>query len=72
MKTPKTFWGWTLKTWALVLGFLICVILAVMGWHWTEVANKPFWWKFWVGAAIVGLAGVAGIVWYVASIDKKK
>ena len=41
------------------------VIIAVMGWHWSEVAKTPFWWKFWEGAAIGSIVILA--VWWIAS-----
>lgn len=58
----------TTKAIAFVLALVVCLILAIFGWVWTDVANKPFWWNFWVVAAIVGAIGfVALIMWYVTT-----
>ena len=44
---------------------LVFLIVAIMGWHWTDVARTPFWWNFWVVAAIVSAIGfIGGIYWY--------
>lgn len=45
----------TLKSILFVLLLLSLVTLAVMGWHWTDLANTPFWWTFWVVAAIAAI-----------------
>ena len=37
----------------LVLAMFVCATVAVLGWHWTDTANKPFWWTFWVVAALL-------------------
>jgi len=47
------------------------MVVAVKGWHWTDTANKPFWWTFWVVAAIVAFIGFIGlIIWFSKSRKK--
>jgi hypothetical protein len=45
----------------MALAAITCVLVAVMGWHWTDTANTPFWADFWNVAAVVCL-----VVWVVA------
>ena len=47
------------RTKDILLGIaaLLLVVISVMGWHWTDTANTPFWWNFWIVAAIVSLIG---------------
>lgn len=41
------------------------VVLAIMGWHWTDIANTPFWWTFWVVAAVAAIPAFLFLVfWY--------
>lgn len=44
-----------LKSFLFVLLLVSLVTLAIMGWHWTDLANTPFWWTFWVVAAIAAI-----------------
>lgn len=58
----------TVKSIAFVVGLVACLILAIFGWHWTDLANKPFWWNFWVAAAVLGAIGfIGGVMWYVTT-----
>lgn len=53
------------------VGMGICLILSVLGWHFTEVAKSPFWWNAWIVIAIVSaVLFIGGIYWY--SNTKKK
>lgn len=36
----------------LTLAAITTVVVGVLGWHWTETAEKPFWWVFWAVAAV--------------------
>jgi hypothetical protein len=51
-----------------ILRFLLLaslLTLAIMGWHWTEVANSLFWWTFWVVAALAAIPTFIFLVhWY--------
>ncbi len=47
-----------LKDLILLVVVVGAVLVAVMGWHWTDTAKTPFWWNFWVVAAIVCLVGL--------------
>ena len=48
----------------IVIAALIAVGLAVSGDGFSDYANKPFWWKFWTGAAIASfLACVGGFIY---------
>lgn len=58
----------TLKSVLIVVLAISLMIVAVMGWHWTDLAKTPFWWTFWVVAAIASLIGfVLLIKWYGSS-----
>jgi hypothetical protein len=37
---------------AILAGVIVGLVVGVMGWHWTDTANKPFWWNFWLAAAL--------------------
>ena len=55
-----------------VASAVLLATVAVMGWHWTDTANRTFWWNFWLVAAIVALVGcIAGWV-YLSNRDKKQ
>lgn len=53
----------TLKSVLFVLLLVSLVTLAIMGWHWTDLANTPFWWTFWVVAAIAAIPAFVFIVY---------
>jgi VIT1/CCC1 family predicted Fe2+/Mn2+ transporter len=58
----------TTKAILFVFALVACLILAIFGWQWTDLANKPFWWNFWVVAAIAGGVGFLGLImWYVTT-----
>lgn len=56
-----------MKHWKAVIYVIVMLaflMTSVMGWVWTDYAKTPFWWTFWVVAALVSLvAFVAGIFW---------
>ncbi len=55
----------TVKAILFVLLLVSLVILAVMGWHWTDIAKTKFWWTFWVVAAIAAIpAFILVIRWF--------
>jgi undecaprenyl pyrophosphate phosphatase UppP len=54
----KTWWQRNRKDVFLLLAVLTTLLTAVMGWHWTDTAEKPFWQNFWVVAAIA-----ADLIW---------
>lgn len=55
----------TIKSILFVLLLVSLVILAVMGWHWTDIAKTKFWWTFWVVAAIAAIpAFILVIKWF--------
>ncbi len=47
-----------------VIAVVIVGFFAVMGWHFTDVAEKPFWWKLWPVLSIVCI--IAWVVGWVA------
>lgn len=60
------------KDWMIVIAVVAVGFFAVMGWHFTDVAKKPFWWKFWpVLAVLCIVAWVAGWV-FLKSKEKNK
>lgn len=63
---------WTTKEIAFGVLAVILVVVAVMGWHWTDVAETKFWWNFWVVAAIVSGIGFISIVIYLFNSQNKR
>lgn len=59
----------TLKAILFVVMLVSLVVLAIMGWHWTDLANTPFWWTFWVVAAV---AAIPAFVFLVYKFGKRK
>lgn len=45
------------------------VTLAIMGWHWTDLAKTPFWWTAWVVGAI---AAIPAFIFLVAWFSKSR
>lgn len=66
MSTEKK--SWIERYWRACLFGAAAIVLAtvaVMGWHWTDTANKPFWWTFWVVAALLAIPGFIGLLaWF--------
>lgn len=58
------------KDWMITAIVVLAGVFAVMGWHWTDTAVKPFWWKFWPIIAIGGL--VFWVVGWVVLNSKSK
>lgn len=58
MATQKSWWQRYRKDVFLALAIVTILLVAVMGWHWTDTANTPFWSNFWVVAAIA-----CAVVW---------
>ena len=60
--------SWIESNWKaclFVAALLITLTVSVMGWHWTDTAKKPFWWTFWVVAAVVSIPGFVGLImWF--------
>ena len=71
----KNTWNWIKKykkDLLLTAAAILTLTIAVLGWHWTETADTPFWWNFWVIAAVAcDLLFIVtwAILW---SNDKKK
>jgi phosphoglycerol transferase MdoB-like AlkP superfamily enzyme len=59
---------WIQKYWRACLfiaALLATLIIAIFGWHWTDLAKKPFWWTFWVIAAVLAVPGFVGLIsWF--------
>lgn len=51
-KHPKS---WMITILAVMIGFF-----AVMGIHFSEAAEKPFWWKFWEVITVVCILAWVG------------
>jgi hypothetical protein len=59
------------KACLFVLALLICATVAVLGWHWTDTAKTPFWWTFWIVAALLAIPGFIGlIIWFSKTSEK--
>ena len=37
------------KDWLILVSVVLLLLMAVMGGHFADVANKPGWWNFWQG-----------------------
>lgn len=71
MSTKKS---WIERKWRaclFLLAALICAVVAVMGWHWTTTARTPFWWTFWVVAAILAIPAFIGLIVWLNNARKK-
>lgn len=63
----KKYW----KAFLLGIGLLGCLLVGVMGWHWEETAENPFWYNAWPFLALIGIAGfIGGIQWFAKSRKK--
>lgn len=60
------------KDWLKVLAAVLIGFFAVMGWHFTDVAEKPFWWKFWPVLAVVCLIAWVGAWIFLNKRDKER
>lgn len=66
--------SWIERKWRaclLLLALLVTLVIAVMGWHWTETARTPFWWTFWVIAAVLAIPGFLGLIIWINKARKK-
>lgn len=66
--------NWLKKYWKATLFVTLLIallVIAVLGWHWTETATKPFWWTFWIVAALVALVAFIGLIKWFGSSKKK-
>lgn len=65
MAIEKTWWQKYRKDVFKALALVTLVVVAVMGWHWTDTADTPFWSGFWNVAALVALlVWVCGWVYF--------
>lgn len=56
----------------IVLAVVLIGFFAVMGWHFSDTAVKPFWWKAWPVISVACIAAwVIGWV-FLSSKDKKR
>lgn len=72
MATEKK--SWVERYWRaclLAAAIIVCLVVAVMGWHWTETARTPFWWTFWVVAAALSIPGFVGLILWFNKARKK-
>ena len=44
----------------MTAGAVLAVFIAVMGWHFSETSNRPFWSNFWIVAAVLCLLACVG------------
>lgn len=72
MAQNKTWWQKYRKDVLLALAVIAAVAVAVLGWHWTDTANRTFWSTFWAAAAVVCLVGLLGGWVYLWNKDRKK
>lgn len=66
-----TWWKKYRKDVFLALAILTGLVVAVMGWHWTDTAVKPFWQVFWVVAAVTCIIVWVGLWAYFWTKDKR-
>lgn len=56
----------------LYLFFTVALlIVAVMGWHWSDVADTKFWWVFWEVASYISIVALI-IMWVIAWTGQNK
>ncbi len=60
------------KDWMKVLAAVLIGFFAVMGWHFTDVAEKPFWWKFWPVLSVLCIVAWVGGWIFLRTKDKSK
>lgn len=61
IKYIKEHW----KAIAFVAGLVGLLIVAVLGWHWEETAEKPFWYTIWPYLSIAAIVlFIGGIKWF--------
>ncbi len=63
----KKYW----KALLFSLTALGLLLVAVLGWHWEETAETPFWWTFWPIAAVVAAIGFILLVRWFGTSQKK-
>jgi hypothetical protein len=68
----KSWWQKYRKDVLILLAVITTLIVGVMGWHWTDTAETPFWWNFWVIAAIAADLLWVGAWVYFWNKDKKR
>lgn len=56
----------------LGLAVLTALVVAVMGWHWTDTAETKFWQNAWVILAVICLVLWVGAWAYFWNKDKRK
>lgn len=55
----------TLKSVLFAIMLVALAVVAIMGWHWEDVAKSKFWWTFWPIAALASIIGFGFIVaWF--------
>jgi hypothetical protein len=62
------------KWWHAILfiaALLICLTLCLGGIGWTDYAKTPFWWNFWIWAAVLGGIGFIGLIFWFSSTNNK-
>lgn len=67
--------NWIKKHWKqLMILVLVVMVLtfAVMGWHWTDTAERPGWYNAWPVIAIISLLVWVGAWAYFWTRDKGK
>lgn len=61
-----------LKDFFVVVAAIALIFLAVMSWHFTEVAKTPFWWHFWEVTGLGSILAVVGVWVWLWMNEKKK
>jgi hypothetical protein len=56
----------------LLLAIVTGLVIAVMGWHWTDTAETKFWQDTWVILAVACLVAWVGLWAYFWSKDKPR
>lgn len=44
----------------ITIAIVLAIVTAVLGWDWSDNADTPFWWNFWIVASIVAILACVG------------
>lgn len=68
----KKVFDYIKKYWKAItfgIGLLGSLTVGVLGWHWEETAESPFWYNLWPFLALIGIGlFIGGVIWF----SKKK
>lgn len=63
-----------MKHWKAILFIVLLialVVVAVLGWHWEETADKKFWYTMWPYFATAAAIGFVGLIYWFGKTRNK-